>query len=105
MSKHTSPIDLVPFLSSFPSYLGKTGNWDKIVHGFFRSSPSTAVAQKLLDQLRADGIQITAEKDVEVAFYNPPFTLPFLRTNEIFVPLAPGQDFDTVKTEVSSSSS
>jgi hypothetical protein len=54
---------------------------------------TAALAHKVMDQLEKDGLKYHGRDQYEVAYYNPPFTLPFLRTNEVFVPLVAGQDF------------
>jgi len=40
---------------------------------------------KLLPQLRSAGLAVRDEDDWQLYRYNPPFTLPFLRTNEVAV--------------------
>jgi SOUL heme-binding protein len=58
----------------------------------FSGNPRPAVvreqAVKLRDLLERDGIVITGEKPV-LAGYNPPFTVPWLKTNEILLDVDP----------------
>eukprot|EP00212_Chloropicon_laureae_P008332 CAMPEP_0197495552 /NCGR_PEP_ID=MMETSP1311-20131121/37248_1 /TAXON_ID=464262 /ORGANISM="Genus nov. species nov., Strain RCC856" /LENGTH=131 /DNA_ID=CAMNT_0043041061 /DNA_START=18 /DNA_END=413 /DNA_ORIENTATION=+ len=44
---------------------------------------------KLLDDLKADGVQVKGGCKPELARYNDPFTPGFLRTNEIWVTINP----------------
>lgn len=46
-----------------------------------------AAKARLLDHVRRAGMKPTG--DVEFAFYDPPWTLPFLRRNEVMIPVAP----------------
>lgn len=56
--------------------------------GGWNASSFDKHAQRLLDRLSKENIW-TAGSPVN-AYYNPPFTLPFLRRNEVLVPLAEG---------------
>lgn len=55
--------------------------------GWYTESEGQAQLKKLTDALKEDNIDVGAEPDWSVAQYNPPFTLPFLRRNEIWVKL------------------
>ena len=59
------------------------------VHSFSGSATEAASAKKakeLIAELRHLGYEVSGKH--ELARYNPPFTLPFLRTNEVWVPVA-----------------
>jgi hypothetical protein len=44
---------------------------------------------ELREATRADRIELINEREqVRVAVYNPPWTLPWFRTNEVCIPLA-----------------
>ena len=58
--------------------------------GSWSQSSMDSQLSKLLGLLKTDQIQLTGPgRDIKpkVARYNPPWTLPFLRTNEIMVPV------------------
>ena len=59
------------------------------VHTFSGTATEAVSAQKaklLVDELRNCGFEVNGEH--ELARYNPPFSLPFMRTNEIWVPIS-----------------
>uniref|UniRef100_A0A7S1U316 SOUL heme-binding protein n=1 Tax=Phaeomonas parva TaxID=124430 RepID=A0A7S1U316_9STRA len=56
------------------------GSWDR--------EHAMAAAEKLRAQLRSKEMAMDEGADYEWLRYNPPFTLPFLRTNEIAIKLA-----------------
>ena len=45
------------------------------------------VAEKLYEQLHADGVKLKQGGSWHLDRYNPPYSIPWLRTNEIHVPL------------------
>ena len=53
---------------------------------------------KFLNTLELEKIEID-ENDIQLYRYNPPFTLPFLRTNEIAVRCTNGKKFDNQNEE------
>ena len=58
-------------------------------------SCTAAIAKQLVSTLLKDGIKVKDESLWEAAMYNPPWTLPWLKTNEVYVPLADGQNFQS----------
>lgn len=59
-----------------------SGNW--------RSSNLEDNEKKLLARVTRDGLKTDGE--TVLAFYNPPFTLPFMRRNEVMVPVIVDED-------------
>ena len=57
---------------------------------------------KLLDDLKADGVQVKGGCKPELARYNDPFTPGFLRTNEIWVTINPPQNLSEQRAGESS---
>lgn len=51
------------------------------------------IAVDVMEHLRNDGIKIKDPREWEAAYYNPPMCIPYFRTNEVMVPIAPNQTF------------
>lgn len=96
-AKAPKPIDSTVVIRELPPETGA-------VHRYSGSLASDFCAKKALElaeQLRKDGLDIDDQTAIEShSFwgYNPPFTLPMFRRNEVWIPLTSGQ----VQTLVSS---
>lgn len=70
--------------------------------GSFNEEVYTKKAMELAEQLRSDGVKHMSDEEVKEKFqfwgYNPPFTIPFLRRNEIWIELSK-EDFHSLKKQ------
>lgn len=65
-----------------------------VYSGTFSESRARQVAEQLAEQLQKDGVKVTTDyvlENYQFWGYNPPFTLPFMRRNEVWVELPKGQ--------------
>lgn len=67
--------------------------------GWVNESKIAARTQQLRDWMAVHGL--TAEGDARLARYNPPWTLPFMRRNEILIPCRKAQGIATSRVIVS----
>jgi hypothetical protein len=65
--------------------------------GNFNMKRASEEAEKFITLLKEDSEKIKIIGDWTAQGYNPPFTLPFLKRNEIHVPVSP-QPFESVKS-------
>lgn len=87
MSKIPKPTNPAVHIEEIPSEVGAVHRYN----GSFNDKTNRAVAKELGDQLMKDGVPGITEDFVMDNFqfwgYNPPFTLPYFRRNEIWVKL------------------
>jgi hypothetical protein len=96
LSKIPKPTNPDVHIKEIPPQVGAVHQYS----GSFSESHAQEMAKDLAIQLQNDGVEITTEYVLEhYQFwgYNPPFTLPFLRRNEVWVELSKGQVETLVK--------
>lgn len=77
------PVDASITLKEIPAYRAAVIRFS----GFATPDVIAAKTKTLQDWVTAQGL--TPASAPVLAFYNPPWTLPFLRRNEVMIPLAP----------------
>jgi hypothetical protein len=88
-SKYTS-LDQLPTPNNPRVKLTEVPGATYAVHQFSGSTSSNTVDEKTLqlrEWLKNDGVKVSGNGQATLARYNPPWTLPFLRTNEIMIPV------------------
>lgn len=87
IAKIPKPINPAVHIERIPSETGAVHRYN----GNFNSKLNTAMAKKLGEQLLSDGLVDITEKYVVDNFqfwgYNPPFTIPYFRRNEVWLKL------------------
>lgn len=79
------PINNNVHIKELPAQVGAVHRFS----GSMDMKKSHTVAQELGEHLQASGVQLSEERinDYEYWGYNPPFTLPMFRRNEVFIEL------------------
>jgi len=89
MSKIPKPTNPGVKVVEVPPAVGAVHKYN----GSFNMDRSKELAKELVNQLREDGMTISADEEKTMINnfqswgYNPPFTVPYFRRNEIWVPL------------------
>ena len=87
MSKIPKPSNPAVHIEHIPSEIGVVHRYN----GNFNSKINRAVAQELGEQLLSDGVPGLTQEYVMANFqfwgYNPPFTIPYFKRNEIWLKL------------------
>jgi cellobiose phosphorylase len=87
LSKIPKPTNPAVHIKEIPSAVGAV----HVFSGRFNDERSRKVAESLAKQLREDGVDLSEEAAMETYEfwgYNPPFTIPALRRNEVWIPLS-----------------
>jgi hypothetical protein len=91
ISKIPNPTNPAVHIEKIPPAIGVVHKY----HGSLEEDHNREMAVDLAEQLMNDGVQGITEDYVLEKFqfwgYNPPFTLPYFRRNEVWVPLTPDQ--------------
>mmetsp|Transcript_464 Transcript_464/g.695 ORF Transcript_464/g.695 Transcript_464/m.695 type:complete len:228 (-) Transcript_464:3474-4157(-) len=90
ISKIPKPTDSRVHVVEIPPAVGAVHRF----HGSYEEDRTQSIAVDLAKQLSEDGIQISeAEAIAHYQFwgYNPPFTIPFLRRNEVWIEMTQDQ--------------
>uniref|UniRef100_A0A7S1YAX7 SOUL heme-binding protein n=1 Tax=Grammatophora oceanica TaxID=210454 RepID=A0A7S1YAX7_9STRA len=99
LSKIPKPTDPRVSIREMPPEFGAVHRFN----GSFDDDRAQKMATELGSQLRQDGVDIS-ESDVLSMYqfwgYNPPFTIPYFRRNEVWIPLTQAQ-VDTLQSDFS----
>eukprot|EP00980_Cylindrotheca_fusiformis_P003701 scaffold821_cov122-Cylindrotheca_fusiformis.AAC.5 len=91
MSKIPKPTNPAIHTEEIPPQVGVVHQY----HGSFKEKHNKEKAKELADQLMKDGVEGITEDYVMEHYqfwgYNPPFTLPVFRRNEVWLPLTEDQ--------------
>ena len=97
MSKIPKPTNTNVSVVQVPPAVGAVHRFS----GSVDTTKSTAKAKELIEQLKKDGVDVN-EKEVMDKYllwqFHPPFTVPFLRRNEIWVELSEKDVKDLMKS-------
>lgn len=97
LSKIPKPTNTAVHIEEIPPQVGAV----HVYSGTFDESRSREMASRLATQLQEDGIDVTTDyvmENYQFWGYNPPFTLPMFRRNEVWVTLRPEQIKDLPST-------
>jgi hypothetical protein len=90
LSKIPKPTNPAVHIKEIPAEVGAV----HVFSGRYNDEINNKVAEHLFLQLREDGLDLS-EKDAMSTYefwgYNPPFTIPALRRNEVWIPLSEEQ--------------
>ena len=90
LQKAPKPTDSTVFLKEIPPSVGAVKQYT----GSYDQDLCKKWAIDVGQQLREDGIELSEEyvlRSYQFWGYNPPFTLPMFRRNEVWIPLTPQQ--------------
>jgi hypothetical protein len=87
LSKIPKPTNPAVHIKEIPSAVGAV----HVFSGRYNDQITKKVAENLIHQLREDGVDLSEEDAMstyEFWGYNPPFTIPAFRRNEVWIPLS-----------------
>uniref|UniRef100_A0A7S2UQ64 SOUL heme-binding protein n=1 Tax=Attheya septentrionalis TaxID=420275 RepID=A0A7S2UQ64_9STRA len=97
MSKIPKPTNANIHIKELPPAVGAV----HVYSGSFNPKKSRKIADQLTEQLQNDGVAITKETamdNYQFWGYNPPFTIPALRRNEVWIELTEAQVDDLMQS-------
>lgn len=83
LDKIPKPTNPNVSIQSIPPAVGAVHRYS----GSFADELADEKAKSLIEQLRKDGVQLDGTPSHQFWGFNPPFTLPFLRRNEVWIEL------------------